>query len=127
MVGGGVVSETRSFFIRYDGSGWTETDGLDIGTVTSVAGASADDFWVCSAFAPNAGIVGHFDGADWTTVTLPVLAEALSVAVSRLTGDESCGFWARGVAYTGPDTAGPYVAKLSPGALLATESGLMVR
>lgn len=94
LVGG--TTESVSFYLHWNGTGWTEVVGPDIGPLTSAAGAAPDDIWVSDAFGEFGGRMAHWDGVGWTEVQTASIPGATHIGLTNLAMSAGCNAWAVG-------------------------------
>jgi hypothetical protein len=101
---------------RWDGIRWLAVPfpGRS-GQMNAIAARSADDVWAvgdtspASAGVDQSGVVSHWNGATWTTTTLPNPAAAASVGLSGVAAVSPTDVWAVGTGTSG--TATPAVIR----------------
>ncbi len=89
-------TQIASMYLHWDGNGWTEVAGPDIGPITSAAGSGSDDIWASNAFGEFGGRLAHWDGTSWTEVNSAPIPDATHIGLTNLTSSASGDVWAVG-------------------------------
>ena len=89
-------SHTASLYLHWDGSGWREVAGPDIGPLTSVAAVNATDIWATNPYGEYGGRLAHWDGTGWTEVNSAPIPTATHIGLSNLAADAAGDVWAIG-------------------------------
>jgi len=92
----GGTTRSVSLYLHWDGSGWHEVAGPDIGPLTSVAAVNANDLWASCGFGEFGGRLAHWDGTSWTEVPSAPIAGATHIGLTNLAADAGGGVWTVG-------------------------------